>query len=716
MARVSIGLDIGHQHVRAVALAPASKAQLRAGKRARVLATASVARIDHEGRPKPLAATLAEIETLLSRRGALTAHLGDAGTLVRFVPTIPLPPDRRQRLLRLELLQHADENGDLAVDAWELAIPGEDIVHGCIIGQPAQIIASLADIRAAGLAQPEISFAPATMANLVPHGTLAGQELALVVDIGGAVTGVTLVGDGGLLACRQLPISGESFTAALVASGGDRETAERRKIDGPPAPVDNGVIAPPVTSADPERKRTADASFDALFEDDPAPAAPAPAASPAATAVTGLSLALEDDDLELDLDAPIPTPVVSTPAAATAPLLIDDAPPSLTLDALDGDEAGAAAPAAQPGPVAAVVAAAAASVPAETPAQQFREPELQRAAEAFYAQLSSSLQWFKSQLKLDKVQITRIYLVGGGAALVGLDTYLQRRFTVPVTQLDPFADLVVPHVPAQPGAWAAAIGLALSDPRCGGRGAVRFDVRPESLIRAAFRWRHQVWPYVAAACVLLAAIIGSIVLVRQSNAQQESLTAYTDWKAKHDELSKRLSTLDDEKAALGEDLRAIAGRIYAGRDLLYTVRALKEQTAKSPELWVTRLETKGVNASTGAPDSLYGTQVAAPKGYDSAVDRGAVLLSGKVKFGSSETDVGRNQFLTQWREAVRNWRPATDAPPLFQRQHVVTWEANHGTGKSGKDGKDEGEFAFQIQFDFSPTDLSQITATHGAKP
>jgi Ethanolamine utilization protein EutJ (predicted chaperonin)/outer membrane murein-binding lipoprotein Lpp len=705
MARISIGLDIGHQQVRAVALAPAGGALQRAGKRARVLATACVARFDGEGRAKPLAATLAEIETLLGRRGNLIAHLGDAGTLVRFVPTIPLPPDRRQRLLRLELLQHADEAGDLAVDAWEVAIPGEEIVHGCIIGQPAQILASLGDLRAAGLSQPEISFAPATMANVLPPDALEGSDLALVVDIGGAVTGVTLVGSGGLLACRQLPISGETFTTALLASGGsggDRASAERRKIDGPPPPVDNGSIAPAVTVADPERKRTADASFDALFEDD----APSPQSSPAATAVTGPALAfeLDDGDLSLELDTPAPPPRAPAPPVEHLSLTIDDG------DAPAGDPITPAAPV--------VVAPSAGVAASATPEaqRQFREPELQRAAEAFYAQLAASLLWFKSQLRLEKVPVTKVYLVGGGAALVGLDVYLQRRFTVPVVQLDPFADLEAPAAPADRGAWAAAIGLALSDPRYGGRHAVRFDVRPESLIRAAFRWRHLVWPYVAAACLVLAALVSSIVLLRQSGAQQESLAAYSDWKAKHDELSKRLTTLDNDKNALAEDLRAIAGRIYAGRDLLYTVRALKEQADKSPELWVTRLETKGVSADPGGNDGLYSTQAAAPKSYDSAIDRGAVLLSGRVKFSAAETDVGRDQFLKTWREAVRNWKPAPDMPTLFQRQRVVLWDPNHRPTTKGGKAVDEGEFPFQIQFDFSPTDLSQITASRGATP
>lgn len=681
MGRISIGLDIGHRHVRAVAVAPASSAEVREGARARVVAMACVDRQDTEGRAKPLIATLAEIETLLSKRGPTTAHLGDLGTLVRLVPTMALPPDKRQRLLRLELIQHADEAGDLAADAWQIPLPGEDIIHGCVIGQPAQIIAALREIRAARLSEPAISYAPAAMANAIAPGMLTGDELALVVDIGAATAGLTLVGDGRLLACRQVPMGGDAFTDALMAAGLDRRAAERRKIDGePPAPSEPlsttavSAVALDAIGDLPLPPPVSDTSFDALFEDEPA-VAPRPA--PAAPA--------HDEPLVLDLDD------------GTEPPLFAPAPPAIAT--------ATGAPLPLPGEVTTTLGRVALG------------PELQRTAEAFYAQLAASVLWFKTQLHLERLTISKVWLVGGGAALPGLDTYLQRRFNAPVTLLDPFDRLAIGKLrrPADGPAWAAALGLALSDPALGGRDAVRLDVRPESLVLAEFRRRHQIWPYIAAACIAIACICTGIVLWRESAARQASIEAYAQWKASHADLSKKLTALDADKDALSEDLRAVAGRIYAGRDLLFAVRALKEQALQSKELWVTRLETQGVGGNPGSDGAA--SQQSAAKSYDSAIDRGALLLSGRVKFGADKTDTGRDQFLKSWREALAAWRPAPDAPTLFLKQRMVLWDPNHRpAAKPGaKDGADEGEFPFQVEFAFRPTQLDQITALRPEK-
>lgn len=689
MAQLSIGLDIGHHHVRAIALAPPSRAQAREGAVARVVATASVPRVDHDGGQKPLAATLAEVETLLGKRGAITVHLGDASTLVRFVPTLPLPPDRRQRLLRLELTQHADEAGDLAADAWEVPIPGDEIVHGCVISQPAQVLAGLQALKTARLGLARIAFGPAALANTAfAAQTAAGDELALVVDIGATITSVALVGDQRLLACRQLSIGGEAFTEALMTGGVDRMTAERRKLTPESAtqPASATTIATAVsetaleplatTIAEPERKRVADASFETLFEDDatihltdaPAPAA---AATPAAELPV---LTFEDDSVArptVDLQAPAPAPL-PLPGSATI---------SIGRKALG--------------------------------------PDLQRTAEAFYAQLASSVLWFKTQLRLDDLRIVRVQLTGGGAHLDGLDAYLQRRFNCPVAVLDPFARLATTgiRVPSDGPAWSTAVGLALATPALGGRHALILDLRPESLIRRDFRARYQLWPYIAAGMLVVASAIAGSVLIQQQAAREASLAAYADWKTKREELVKQLGVLDAEKKAQEEDLRAIAGRIYAGRDLLYAVRALKEQAPKSEELWVTNFETRGVAASDvgdGLPSAA--TASAQTKGYDTAVDRGALLVAGRVKFNAAQTDVGLDQFLKSWRESIAQWKPAPDMPTLFLDQRVVEWDPNHKSSATRPGGKtvNDGEFPFKIKFAFRPTQLDQITATHAA--
>ncbi len=725
MARLSIGLDIGHHQVRAVALAPPRGAQAKEGFRARVVATAQVARRDLDGDAKPLAAVLAEIETLLANTGAVTTHLGDGQTLVRFVPTMALPPERRQRVLRLELAQHADDNGDLAADAWEVPVPGEEIIHGCIISQPAAIIAGLADFRSAGLPPPTIAYGPATIANCVSPGELEGDQFALIVDIGATSTAVTLIGDGRLLACRQVPIGGDAFTEALMAGGLDRQAAEERKSHGdepPPAPAvgaeapdglsfaDDDTILPSTPPPPiPVRKREADAGFDALFEDDPPTGDPLPTL--VADAATDSELLLDGDEpagaAGTDTDNLMVIVDFNDPGTATPdePDTAVDAPLPVTLSGI--------LPPPPPLPSGGTIALG----------QAVLGRELQRPAEMLYAQLGSSVLWFKTQLKLDRLELHHVLLGGGGGALAGLDTYLQRRFNAPVRILDPFARLAVDRMPDTPCAWSTAIGLALSDPRLGGRDAVRLDLRPESLVRADFRRRHQVWPYVAAALLLLSTVVTGIVLVRRSAAEEDSIAALAKWKTEHDVLNKKLAELQQQFDAQGEDLKAIAGRIYAGRDMLYAIRALKEHVEDSKELWVVSMKTAAVGSSVPADDlgGRYRPESPPAKdGSDTSVSRGVLLVTGRVKFGAATTDTERDGFLKKWRNAIVDWSPEPAAPRLFAAQRMVEWSPKYrSSGPAGRTGKnaggpatadDEGEFPFTVEFTFSPTKLEQITA------
>ena len=725
MAQLSIGLDIGHHQVRAMALSRPTSAQARAGAVAKIVATASVPRHDHDGQVKPMLAALAEIEALLSKRGALTVHLGDASTMVRFVPTLPLPPDRRQRLLRLELTQHADDAGDLAADAWEVAVPGDEIVHGCVISQPAHVLAGLQALRTARLGTARISYGPAAIANTAFAAHLAtDNEMVLVVDIGATTTGISLLGDQRLLACRQVQIGGEAFTEALMASGLDRKAAEKSKITSqPPAAVGSAAslgttistaisetsiepvlfadgsdadgsasIAGADLVAEPTRKRVADAAFDALFEEDSAPLAEKRpraitenlADYDADAGQLGIS---PDDHIVLELD--------------------DDHPANA--------EATSFSPEILPQPAALLPLPGAATI---SLGRKALGPELQRAAEALYAQLASSVLWFRSQLRLEELPIARVYLTGGGAALENLDTYLQRRFNCPVAILDPFEQLVPEsenvRMPSDGPAWATVIGLALATPTLAGSHAVILDLRPESLIRADFYKRHQVWPYIAAGLLVAASVVSGLVLHNRQVANEASLAAYADWKTKREDLIKQLATLDSEKNAQAEDLRSIAGRIYAGRDLLFAVRALKELAITSPELWITRYETRGV--STVDTNNEAPTTAPVPtKGYDTAVDRGTLLLSGRVKFDAAPTDTKLDQFLKTWREALVQWKPAPDAPLLFLKQRVVEWDPNHKSKSARPGGAKpvaEGEFPFKIECTFPPTQLDQITAAH----
>lgn len=704
MASLSIGLDIGPQTVRAVALAPATSRERKEGVPFRVLATAAVHRRGDDNDLRPLDQVVEETLAILGRKGPTQVHLGDSPSLVRFIATMPLPPDRQARVLRLELASNTESDGDLAADTWVVPQPGDEVIHACVIGQAPVLVAALAELAQGGLGDVRIHHGPAAAYNAtLPSGPVRGDDLALLIDLGETSSNVTLLGEDRILACRQ------------VAQGGGAFPANARHVAGPEDPPSEPeqIFVPLEKTEERVKVRQADASFDEMLEAAVEPAAPAQAPAKPTT------LDLDDSPFtELVLDD---TPSGPPPVADAIPLneLVFDDP------ALDGPiptSSEAKAPAIPR------VSATQTTLPLTVPAagamtmlqaQATLSPEAIRVAEALYGQFASSLVWFRTQLKRDKIPLAKVLLTGATATIPGLADYFQRRFGCPVEIFDPFAG-ATGAIPDDPHAWTAAVGLALAHPRLAPKHALELDLRPESLVRRDLFRRHLIWPWVAAGLVLASTILVGWTLIADHQAVDESRQAWEDYTAKHKKLTADLAVVAKDQEALGEDLRAIAGRIWAGRDLLYTVRALKERTAKSPELWVIRLETVGVGTDQAAtPVSGRVGSIASKPVADTAIGRGAVLLTGKIKFTSAATDTGRNKFLTEWKDWITEWRPSPDAPRLFSHSIMDEWDPKHQEKKS-KDGSlvDSGEFTFTARFIFTPTSFDQVTAAQspGATP
>ena len=412
MSTTAIGLDVGHHTVRAVALR-------RAGRALTLTAHAAVRRRDDDGQPRPLALVLAELDALLSLKGPLHAALGDVSTLVRYVSTIPLPQDRLQRLLRLELEQQM-EGSELAADTFAVPLAGEELIHCCVMSQPTQIHAALNEMKALGITPRTLSFAPVAAFNAtVPASPLADDQLALLVDIGATSTGLSLFGDRRLLACRQLSLGGDAFTQALVESGGfEPARAEAMKC--------SGAIARGITKESSPASATPPTDDRPLVFEDPS--------GPAVTIADPLAGLFADDALN---------PLVPISPAVPAPDISPTADPAASSGLrVFGDEGGPVVP----GPGTVTVSMATLSL----------GPELIRVAESLYTQLASSLAWFKTQIHARNLTITKVYLTGGGAGLVGLDAYLQRRLRMvydgkaPQEKLDQLEESLEPPAAAKP--------------------------------------------------------------------------------------------------------------------------------------------------------------------------------------------------------------------------------------------------------------------------
>jgi Tfp pilus assembly PilM family ATPase len=685
MARVAVGLDIGHHTVRAVALR-------RDGRSFAITGFGEVPRRDADGTVRPLTAIITELKKQVPLgRAPCVAH-GDLTTLVKYVSTIPLPPDRLQRLLRLELLQ-AIEADELAADSFPVPIDSDEMIHCCVLTQPTHAYETLTALKAVGIEPSSLHAAQAAVYNAtVALPPVQDNELALLVDIGATATSVALFGDRRLLACRQLPIGGDTFSAALVGSDGPATAAIELRLKSGEGMVSRFAVPPasaPVTAPPTED----------LF------------------ASGGLELADDDEEKsQTKVDAPL--------------LFADDPDPA---PAVRGEASAVGTGTRLP-------FAAGVENDIAAPGQATREfatrtlgPELTKVAENLYGQLASSLAWFRTQTHAKQLTVKKVLLTGGASGLEGLETYLQRRFGMPVARFDP-CDGLTGKTPERPYEFATAIGLAVAAADTIA-GTCRLDLTPDGVLRQRL-WRTRlVWPYVAAACLVLSAVLAAWTMLNSQWVAQANLDAFATFQQHHDELKARLEALSKERDGLSEDLRAIAGRVYAGRDLLYTVRALKEQTKGSPELWITSLETVDIagDGEVSDPKAATATGRGLSSGRssgsvdkknvrkDTAIDRGAVDIEGLVKFDDKKTDVVMNRFFEDYNVAIAKWQADKDAPPLFRDYRVLTHmlqqrdttkpvPGGRSTTRRITPATEPGRFPFKLRFFFQSTRLDDITA------
>lgn len=652
-----VGLDIGHSAVRAVVVQ-------RVDNRWRLERHETVLRRDDTGQATSLPVVLSELDNLLNFSDKIVcASSSELNCLVRFVSTIPMPPDRLSRLLRLELSQHAGPDGELAADTMPVPLQGDELIHCCVLAQPAQVYDLLKELGKAKIAPDRIHFGAAALYNAtIPTLPVQGGELALLLDIGAASSRVALFGENRLLACRQLAIGGDTFTEALQKEHNlPFGAAEQMKV--------KNVAPPPAARQEPAEPMAGSWISEAISKAPKGKNAPVAPQEP-----QGDDLFIIDDDSSHERASVAPAKSAGTPAGARAPVSAYDAIPT--------PRDGIVMPESQP-----------------------LNPDLAKVADALYTQVISTHAWFKAQLHSERLDFTRIFISGGGSELSGLAPYLANRFRLAVEFLDPFVGFDG-TLPQKPEEYVTALGLAVT----AAPAAAKLDLLPEKLQRKRQLIKQLIWPYVAAACVLLSVLFTSLTWMHQNSVAQANLEAYLGYKAEYDQKKGELDKLEQESLNLSEDLRGIASRIFAGSDLLYSIRALKELAPK--ELWVTQLETvnvgKDVDAVKGAPAGAAPTTT-----VDTSIQRGSVDVSGLVKFTKDLDASEVNSFFDDYRKKLADWRPSPEALPLFAKMEVLEHliKAGSVTDTKKKTASEERGFPFKIRYSFQPTQLNRISDT-----
>src|SRR5262249_10572379 len=87
---------------------------------------------------------------------------------------------------------------------------------------------------------------------------------------------------------------------------------------------------------------------------------------------------------------------------------------------------------------------------------------LEGAAGRLFSLLQSTIQLAKSQMQLNKLEISKVWITGGTASAKGLDDYLAASLGVPVQRFDPLGDAgVVVQGAAQSCEMTVALGLGV---------------------------------------------------------------------------------------------------------------------------------------------------------------------------------------------------------------------------------------------------------------
>ncbi|TVR43594.1 MAG: hypothetical protein EA402_09310 [Planctomycetota bacterium] len=693
MARYVTGIDIGNVSISAVCLR-------YQGAATKVVGHSSVSRLSDDGAPRPLALSLAELLKRCPVKGEMVLASSMVPVLIRYIPTIPMPPDRLQRLLRLELQQHADAENDLAADYFPVPLAGDEIIQCCCIAQVSALRQHLEELHALDLQPSAVQAPPLALGNVLalrPEEDNS-QTFALLVDIGAKTTRLVLHQGGEMLAAREIAIGGDAFSEALARErDSDFASAESLKLNGghllsnaapspaspalnPSLPVEGTLpignepdVSNPSNDSDP---------FDWLLGDEE----PAPIRDTAENPETQQA---GDEALLISQDAPTaiePNPPTAEDGSAEEDALnLDD--PAPRWQRLTGPVDTPPRPdLEQPGSSTVLLA------------RSELGPEITRAAEQLAGQISSSVAWFRAQLKTSSITLTRIEICGGGARLEGLAHYLQRRLRSPIETIDPGQILGVAGLPP------LALGCALSRRQ----GAVHIDLRPESLRRRLLWRQHILGIYIAAALLLLAAVV-TIFAHRADRRHYQGEIARLDAHAsEHLRASQQLEQLRRSREHLTTDVRGIAARIFAGRDLLYVIRSLKEAAERHQDLWVAEFRTESVasdsqnlpatGATAGARGATRGSTArgggtAAPAHVDTSIDRGRIFVRVVIRRDAGRDAQAYERIFRDWLGAVMRWERPDNNQTLFsdyQQTEVPT------VGD---------QLEYEVRFDFQPTVL-----------
>ncbi len=661
MASYISGIDVGHMAIRAVVLK-------KRGDGWKIHEHGSVERFYGSSGEKSLHQELAELSTKVQLRGPVYFTDSTMSVMVRFIASVPLPEDRLRRLVHLDLEQHADDSGDLAADMYVLPIGGDEVISCCALAQPKQVSDMLSILQKNRINPQAVTIPAAALYNVSREAFKEEDGYHLVIEVGAEATRLVVMRGPDFIGCRSIPVGGRQFTQALADSQKRNfKDAEKLKMSGLASKSSIPGISEPM-GEDTDTRDTFSPSFNdsdsdeesKLFDDDSNLFSDEQAEEDkTAENEDELSFtAFDEDKIEIDEDILVDEPK-NEAAESSRNILADN---------------DVHAP--KPG-----------SATQQIGAQQLGQ-EMVQVAEQLHMQILSSLKWFNSQLHMPKLKIDTFAICGGGSKLSGLRLYLEHRLGKELNPFNPIAHIESEGIQDAQD-YAIAIGAALQ----ADNESLQLDVRPESMLRKEIFYSEVIWPRVAAGFLLVATILFAISMHLGQAANADATEVYRLHEEQRQNEVTQLEALQAERETIFEDLRGIAGRIYAGRDLLNSIRAFKEKAPQ--DLWIITFRTQGI-IDEGNVDIRNNDDR-----NDTAIDRGSIFVSGRVKSVKNTKVSDYQKQFDMWWKNILNWQDP-DKHRLFKKAKVEKLR------QLEKEEDKDQPYVFEMRFDFEPTSLNDV--------
>lgn len=219
-----------------------------------------------------------------------------------------------------------------------------------------------------------------------------------------------------------------------------------------------------------------------------------------------------------------------------------------------------------------------------TPQAEKLSYALEGAAGRLFSMVQSTLQLAKSQMQLNQLNLAKVWLTGGSAAMKGLDDYLAGSLGVPVQPFDPLADAGVAVEGAGSRDCAVALGLAVmgADPEAW---SVELLTAQEKG-RREWKGKHA---FTLAALLLVAAYLGLYAWKSQERyvAAKAAAARVSNESKKRANNASQLEKLRTERAELAAKVDVLEKRKAAGDGVLRTLGLLSTELPE--DLWVAAL-------------------------------------------------------------------------------------------------------------------------------